>query len=87
MHRPEIARVLARLTSALVNISVSPLRERARALSKAYLVELLSPVLTAETKHGPIKFSCVSRQSYNRSILKEASTLEWIDGFSDGEVL
>jgi FkbM family methyltransferase len=56
----------------------------------ALLSEEIAPVMTVETKRGPIRFLCQGRIPLMRADTfhtKEPETLEWIDSFAPGSVL
>jgi FkbM family methyltransferase len=56
----------------------------------AQLAEDLTPMVVQQTKHGEIRFFCPGQLPEWRArtlLTKEPETLEWIEGFADGDVL
>jgi FkbM family methyltransferase len=61
-----------------------------RELASSIIAWETAPVITRETKYGPIKFFCFDKLPAWRAqtlLIKEPETIEWIDGFEADAVL
>lgn len=74
----------------ILRSGVRLLGERRGAQLSAHVVEQLSPVVSIETKLGPLRFYCPGSIPLWRAetlLTKEPETIEWIDSFNQGDVL
>ncbi len=57
---------------------------------RAALAERIVPIVTQDTPYGPLRFFCPGKLPEWRArtlLTKEPETLEWIDGFDEGDLL
>jgi FkbM family methyltransferase len=75
--------------SKALKAGIGLLGQHTSAMVSANLVELLSPIITIDTRLGVVRFHCAGNIPLLRAetlLTKEPETIEWIDTFSDGDV-